>query len=353
VDAGGVAFRGGAEELYAANLRLRTAGRVVVRVGQFPAEAFHELERRAERLPWGKFASGGRRVRFRVTCRKSRLYHSDAVAERLARVVERATCSVADPGAAADEDRESESQLFVVRLFHDRCTVSADASGALLHRRGYRQAVGKAPLRETLAAAMLLATGWDGAAPLLDPMCGSGTIAIEGALIARRMAPGLGRRFACQDWPEFDPRAWERAVDEARARELPASPVPIQASDRDAGAVDAAAENALRAGVAADVELATRAVSAVEPPPGPGWWVSNPPYGVRVGDRDRLRNLYAQIGHVARRRCPGWCLALLSADRGLDGQLGLPLRDVLRTTNGGIGVRVTCGRVPAVRGVRA
>src|SRR5207247_3043905 len=139
--------------------------------------------------------------------------------------------------------------LFVVRLLRDECTVSADSSGALLHMRGYRQAVAKAPLRETLAAALLLAAEWRGDTPLVDPLCGSGTIPIEAALIARRMAPGARRRFACLDWPQFPRETFADALADAEARSLPRSAVVIQGSDRDAGAIEAAGANAERAGV--------------------------------------------------------------------------------------------------------
>jgi putative N6-adenine-specific DNA methylase len=122
--------------------------------------------------------------------------------------------------------------------------------------------------------------------------------------------------------------------------------VPIQASDRDAGATAAARANAERAGVAGDVEITTRPLSAVEPPPGPGWLVTNPPYGVRVGDVDRLRNLYAQLGKVARARCPEWTLALLSASRELERQVGMPFEEAFHTANGGIPVRLVVGQVP-------
>lgn len=356
VEAGGVAWEGSLESLYRANLWLRTASRVVARLGEeFRATSFAELEKRARRLPWERFVAAGRPVRFRVTCRKSRLYHSDAVAERFAAAVERAVpgARAASSGAAREaadgegEEREGEdAQLVVVRFLRDRCTVSVDASGALLHRRGYRQAVARAPLRETLAAALLLAAGWDGTTSLLDPMCGSGTIPIEGALIARRLAPGRHRRFAFMHWPGFDAALWARLVARADADALPASPVAIQGSDRDAGAIAAAAANAERAGVAADLELRVRALSAIEPPSGPGLVAANPPYGVRVGEADALRNLYAQLGHVLRARCPGWTLALLSPDRRLEGQLALDLAERLRTSNGGIPVRVVTGAVP-------
>jgi putative N6-adenine-specific DNA methylase len=200
--------------------------------------------------------------------------------------------------------------------------------------------VGKAPIRETLAAAALLSAGWRGDVPLLDPMCGSGTIPIEGALIARRMAPGLGRHFAFEQWPDFDARTWRQVREDAESRVLPVSPVAIRGSDRDAGAIESAQANAKRAGVADTVEFAVHAISAIDPPAESGLIVSNPPYGVRVGDRDRLRNLYAQLGKVIRAKAPGWRVALVSADHALERQTGLNLRPVLRTTNGGIRVRV-------------
>ena len=355
VEPGGVAFAASAPQLYAANLRLRVASRVVVRLATFEARAFRELERRADRVPWERVVAPGAAVAFRVTCRKSRLYHSDAVAERLAGAVARQVRGVAVAGAADDErdeagDGDADAQLIVVRLFHDRVTVSADASGALLHRRGWRQAVAKAPLRETLAAALLRASRWDPRRPLVDPLCGSGTIPIEAALLARRVAPGLGRDFAFARWPELDAGAWD--AERARAEEevLDRAPAPIVGADRDAGAIAAARSNAERAGVVGDVELVQRPLSALEPPPGPtpgtGWLVSNPPYGARVGQSGPLRDLYARIGAVARGRLPGWTVALLTADPRLDAQLGLPLAEGFRSSNGGIRVRCLVGEVP-------
>jgi putative N6-adenine-specific DNA methylase len=350
---GGVAFTAAPEALFRANLHLRTASRVLVRLGDFRARALGELERRAKEQPWELFITPGRPVRLRVTCRKSRLYHRGAVAERVANAIAaRGAGSAAGSSverssatAAEEEDESDDSQLIVVRLLHDQCTISIDSSGALLHRRGYRLATAKAPLRETLAAALLLASGWDPRTPLLDPMCGAGTIAIEGALLARRVAPGLRRSFAFTEWPGFDRVLWARLLDEARSLILPHAPARIQASDRDAGAIEAAIANAERAGVAGDVEMSRRALSAIEPPAGPGWLVTNPPYGARVGEPDRLRNLYAQLGKVAKAKCPGWTIALLSADARLDSHLGIPLTSALKTRNGGIAVHAATGVV--------
>ena len=343
--AGGVSFTGDVADLQRVNLWSRVANRVIVRTDEFHASTFHELERRAKKVEWGRYLAAGMSARFRVTCRKSKLYHSDAVAQRLARAAEKATgARTARAGSGEDEEESvEEGQLFIVRIVNDVCTISVDSSGELLHRRGYRQAVAKAPLRETLAAAMLIGCGWDRVSPLIDPMCGSGTIAIEGAMMARRIAPGARRRFAFEQWSGHDGAVWAKLVDEARGKALAGTTGPILASDRDAGAVTATLANAERAGVTGDIDVSERAVTAVEFPATPGWIVSNPPYGVRVGETAPLRNLYSQLGKILRQRARGYLLALLSADNALERQLGLELKEEFRTTNGGIPVRLVTG----------
>ena len=353
---GGVEFATDDAGMFAANLRLRTASRVIVRVAQFRATAFHELERLARTVRWEEFVARGAAVRLRVTCRKSRLYHSDAVAQRVGDAIKRAIpdAAVTGPKGSADHDADDEShapaaQLFLVRFQHDVCTISVDSSGDLLHRRGYRLATAKAPLRETLAAAMLLASGYDGSAPVMDPMCGAGTIAIEAALVARRIVPGLSRGFSCEHWPAAAPKTFAELRGAARAEMLARAPSPIVASDRDAGAAEATLANAGRAGVADDVEIRRGALSGIAPPPGCGLLITNPPYGVRASPGADVRNLYAQLGSVARVKCAGWTLAFLSADRAMDAQLKLPLVESLKFKNGGISVRLMRAEVPATR----
>jgi putative N6-adenine-specific DNA methylase len=343
---GGVTLEGNAEVIYAANLHLRSASRVIARVAEFTVTTFYELEARARHIEWERWL-GAEPVRVRVTCRKSKLYHSDAVAQRFVEAMAKRTGAWASTGAldAEGESEGEDAQLFVIRVLHDRCTVSVDTSGALLHRRGYRQAIAKAPLRETIAASMLLASGWNGETPLIDPLCGAGTIPIEAALLARRIAPGIGRGFAFMRWPSFEKEVWDRLVAGARERELPNAPSPITGTDRDAGAIEAAEANAARAGVSGDVELARRNLSAIEPPGTRGWLITNPPYGVRVGAPDTIRDLYAQLGNVARGTLPGWNIGFLSPDRTLDSQPRIAVTPAFETTNGGIKVRYLTGRV--------
>lgn len=351
---GGFAWTGDVRSVLVANVGLRIASRVLVRIAAFDARSFIELERWGRRIPWALTVAPHARVRFRVTCRKSRLYHSDAVAQRLGDAVSRAIAGVRTEADGAGDDElldRDDSTLFVVRFFRDRCTVSADASGALLHRRGYRQATAKAPLRETLAAALLAASAWDGVAPLVDPLCGSGTIPIEAALAARRIPPGARRGFAVERWPGVSAELVRAVRAELGASTLAAAPGPIVGSDRDAGAIHDARENAERATVAADVALAAHAISAMRLPEADrGWIVSNPPYGVRVGESGRVRDLWAQLGNVLHRRAPGWRVTLLSPDVALERQLRIPMHVVARTTNGGIPVRIVSGVVPAGAG---
>ena len=244
-------------------------------------------------------------------------------------------------GATGDPERE---QLFIVRFFRDECTISADSSGDLLHRRGWRLESGKAPMRETLGAAMLLASGWaDANAPLVDPFCGSGTIPIEAALLARRIPPGHTRDFAFRHWPGHDDAVWRQTLKDLEAGTKPAAAAKIVASDRDAGAIESAKANAARAGVANDITFETKPLSAIEPP-ADAWLITNPPYGVRVGDKSALRDLYARLGQLAKSRPSNGRIVLLSADHALDKATGLQFEELFRTTNGGVPVRCLATR---------
>jgi putative N6-adenine-specific DNA methylase len=233
---------------------------------------------------------------------------------------------------------------------NDQCTISIDTSGELLHRRGYRLAIAKAPLRETLAAGLVLASGWDCTSPLLDPFCGSGTIAIEAALIARQIPPGRSRNFAFMNWPDFQPEHWTKIINSLSPQtgndhSGHSGDVKIFASDRDAGAIQIAISNAERAGVSQHIEFTQRSVSAIDPG-GKGWLVTNPPYGVRVSENKDLRNLYAQLGNTMRFKCQGWVFAILCNDLALLRQLNLHLDTSLPLVNGGILVRIARGTVP-------
>jgi putative N6-adenine-specific DNA methylase len=344
---GGVEWNGSESSVAIANLWSRLASRVVIRIGEFGARTFFELERHAKKVEWQKYLGPSTAVQFRVTAKKSKLYHTGAIAQRLQEAIARQLKrDVVLAGSAEDEDAEVDAQIFIVRVERDQFMISADTSGALLHRRGYRQAIAKAPVRETLAAAMLRGAEWNAKSPVVDPMCGSGTIAIEAAMMARKIPPGLERKFAFLDWPGADVARWNALVAHARGQILGRSPAAIAASDRDAGAIEAARSNAERAGVVGDIEFAVQAISAATPiGSGPGLIITNPPYGERVGDTKAIRNLYAQLGNVARAQFGGWDLAMLSANKVLDGQTQIDFAERFKTSNGGIPVRLVIGLV--------
>ena len=343
--------RGPYSDVYRCNLHLRTASRVLIRLGSFYAVGFPELRRKAGNLPWEDYLNIEQPIALRVACHTSRLYHQQAVAERMVGAISdrlKRPVQVAKYNEETESDvstnRRNPPQLIFVRLLQDRCTISIDSSGDLLHRRGYRLAVAKAPLRETLAAGMIVGSGWDGVSPLLDPFCGSGTIAIEAAQMAHRIPPGVKRHFAFMDWPNFDRISWKALLSDALSSS-PATFPRIIASDRDEGAIRAALANAERAGVGNCIEFTSRAISAIEPPPGPGWVVTNPPYGLRTKANLDLRNLYAQFGRVLRAKCQGWQVTLLCSSIQLLHQTGLELDKGIPLMNGGIRVRLAKGTV--------
>lgn len=346
---GGVEWNGSESSIAIANLWSRIASRVVVRIGEFSARTFFELERHAKKVEWAKYVGSGDAVRFRTTAKKSKLYHTGAIEQRLQDAIARQLKREIIVGGTEDDDEgEGTGQLFIVRVDRDQFTISADTSGALLHRRGYRQAVAKAPLRETLAAAMLRGAGWNAKAPLVDPMCGSGTIAIEAAMIARKIPPGLERQFAFLAWPGADVARWKSLVEHARGQILGRSAVAIAASDRDAGAIEAAKSNAQRASVADDVQFAVQPISGASPVGnGPGLVITNPPYGERLSASKDVRNLYAQLGNIARAKFHGWELAMLSPNKVLESQTQVDFEERFKTTNGGIPVRLVVGPIEA------
>jgi putative N6-adenine-specific DNA methylase len=331
---GGFEFLGTNENIYQCNLHLRTASRVVVRLGEFYAAAFSELRKKAGRLEWGKFLKPGQSVEIKVTCHKSKLYHSDAVAERVLGAIEDALHT-----APGKDPKSEEKQLILVRLVNNQCTISIDTSGELLHRRGYRQAVAKAPLRETLAAGLLFASGWTENSPLIDPFCGSGTIPIEGALISRHIAPGINRQFAFMNWQNFDKELFSSYLISSQKAINDSHPF-IYASDRDRGAAEMATANAARTGVNKDITFACHAISDLPGYVTPGFIVTNPPYGMRIVSSKDLRNLYASFGKLLRDRFSGWQVGILCSEDQLIAalEIGSPSESI-NLINGGIPVK--------------
>ncbi|HEY7742359.1 MAG TPA: hypothetical protein VIA19_04860 [Burkholderiales bacterium] len=316
---GGVTIKGGWPEVWRANLWIRGAGRVLAVLASFRVLHLEELRNRARKVPWREVLRPDVPFRVEATCAKSRIYHSGAAAERVEAAIREAV------GAPSSPEAPGLAQVLVrVRIEHDVCTLSVDTSGEPLHKRGYKEAVAKAPMRETLASLFLRQCGFDGTEPVLDPMCGSGTFVIEAAEIAARLNPGRARRFAFEDLATFDAAAWGRMRD-AASRRTPPAHLRFYGSDRDPGAIVMARTNAERAGVADLTEFRQRPISEVAAPEGPpGLVIVNPPYGSRLGDRKALLPLYRALGHTLMTRFPGWRAGLVTSEPTLARATGLP-----------------------------
>jgi len=310
---GGVRFRGAWPEVWRANLELRGTARVLARIGGFQAMHLDQLKQRCIDFGWMDLLHRDVPVRVDVTCKSSRIYHERAAAQR----VEESLSEVLGVPISGED-----ALRLMVRIENNQCTFSIDTSGDLLHKRGHKEAVGKAPMRETLAALFLRQCGYDGTEPVLDPMCGSGTFVIEAAEIAMGLAPGRARSFAFERLATFDAEVWNKMRTPPEACE---TTLQFHGSDRDAGAIRDATANATRAGVAGICQFQTHAISDLQRPDGPpGLVIVNPPYGDRIGDKRQLFGLYGALGKVLKDRFAGWRVGLITSDAGLAKATGLP-----------------------------
>lgn len=332
---GGVILQGGWPEVWRANLWIRGAGRVLARVDRFHVTHLAHLDSRARQVPWASLLRRDVPFRVEATCAASRLYHSGAVAQRIATAIRETL------GAPDAED----GILVRARIEHDRCTISLDTSGEPLHKRGYKEAVNPAPLRETMASLFLQQCGYDGREPVLDPMCGAGTFVIEAAEIAARLNPGRQRHFAFEQLANFDAEAWAR-MRAVQSQRPPAAD--CHGSDRDAGAVAMSRANAARAGVAEHAHFRQCTISDAAPPEGPpGLVMVNPPYGTRLGDKAALVPLYRALGQVLRQRFSGWRVGLVTGEPSLAQATALPFLPPGPPVPHG-GLRVTLYRTAAL-----
>ncbi len=339
---GGVAFECDVAHLYRALLGLRATNRLLVEVGRFNAFTHDRLYAGVKRIAWEGWFDPDATLAVDVHLSGDNrwvqhggftvLRVKDAICDRLREAT----------GRRPSIDKRHPAVRVHARIRANRAAIYLDASGEPLFKRGWRVADHPAHLRETLAAAIVQLAGWRGDRPLFDPLCGSGTLLIEAALIAARIAPGLapGRRYACQRWRTFEPEVWEQAVAAAREQiDLNRCPA-IVGSDLDPAAVAATRANAEAAGVGEVVRVAEAEVGAALPPAGPGVLITNPPYGERIGDKRALAALYADLGHLLKGRCPGWEAFLLSGDRDLTRHLHLKASRRWPLRNGPIDCRL-------------
>jgi putative N6-adenine-specific DNA methylase len=364
---GGVHFEADLATLYRACLWLRTPSRILRPLREFAAISADMLYSQTRRVRWEDYLNPTRTLAVQATiegsaARRQRgkpvvpgktrpgrgderapprgIHHSmfaalkikDAIVDRLRR----------EQGARPNVDRENPDVLVHAHFSGGRCALSLDAVGSSLHERGYRTQSAAAPLKENLAAAILELIGWDGQVPLYDPMCGSGTLVIEAALKALRIAPGLAReKFACHRWPDFDGALWQKSLDEARRQKLSQAPCLIVGTDSDPAAIRGAETHARRAGVDQAVRFRVQAIESAESPAmEPGVIVTNPPYGERLGEESELIGLYQKLGEVLSRRFPGWTAWILAGNLSLARHIGLSATEKIKLFNGPIPCRL-------------
>ena len=338
LEAGGCTLpTGDPEIIYRLNLELGVAVRVLLRLGTFHCRSLGELVRKSSRVPWRDWLLPAR-FAVRAESRLSRLYHRDAIAERVTQgIVE----VVGDRVRERDDVPGTGAPTVLARFLHDTCTLSLDTSGTPLHDRGYRAEPGPAPLREDLARALILASGWNARSPLIDPFAGCGTIAIEAALLARRLPPGHAREFAFAHTRLFNAARWEKVRAQAQARSVPLVGR-VLASDRRTDCADITTRNAERAGVHGDIDVVAASLS--ESPwrahlAEAGAVVTDPPHGRRLGDVAALGSLYRSLGVWLQTASSACGIAILSGDRRLTLRTGLPLKTAFLANHGGARVR--------------
>ena len=327
VEKGGIALTGRWADVAFLNVHIRGATRVLVRVAAFSAVHFAQLDKRLRQIPWREWLPTEGNVTVDATAKRSRLYHSKAISERAEQAI-------------YDQISFRQKTTFVVllRLVKDWCVVSLDTSGDPLYKRGGQKSVGRAPMRETMAALFLRATKFSVNQPVYDPMCGSGTFVQEAAGRAVGKVAGADRSFAFQNFPAF---LNENRPTESRVGNYAAGPRCFGA-DRDAGAIRRAKANSMSQGLDGICHFECQAISDARPPTeAPGLVISNPPYGGRIGERAQLQDLYAAFGSVMRRYFSGWRVALITSDAGLANATRLPFLPAGPVvSHGGIEIRL-------------
>lgn len=311
VEDGKVTFWGDAQAVADANVFIRTAERILIKVGEVHAETFEELFQGTKDLPWEKYVpEDGKFWVAKANSIKSKLFSpSDIQSIMKKAIVERLK------GVYGIQWFAEEGASFPIRVafMKDVATIGLDTSGVSLHKRGYRQMTAKAPITETLAAALILLTPWKADRVLVDPFCGSGTFPIEAAMMAADIAPGMNRSFLAEDWKHLIPRkCWYEAMDEANERVKLDTETDIQGFDIDPQVLRAARENAKLAGVDHMIHFQQRAVKDLHHSKSFGFLITNPPYGERLEEKESLAQLYREIGESFQ-RLDRWSMYLITS----------------------------------------
>lgn len=341
---GGVLFTGRITGCFSANLNLRTANRILMRVCEFRATNFMQLEKKLSGFPWEVYLPGDSLPQINTTTKQSRLYHKDAVSEIFAASIDK---KIASNIIRNQEKKDPTGQQIFVRAVNDRFTISLDSSGELLYRRGIKTHRAVAPLRETTAAAILRIAGYDGTEPLIDPMCGSGTFSIEASMISQNIPAGFFRNFAFMRWPCFEPKRWAYIKRTAESGIKPASSPMIFASDTDADACSALTSCIKKHDMLKTVEVAKKDFFDLAPcslTKDKGLVVINPPYGHRMGSRSESVKLFIAVCKKLKKDFSGWKAALIAPDITLQNALSLSLK-TQTLFHGGLKIHLLYGRI--------
>lgn len=330
---GRVVFTGDAIDICRANLWLRTADRVLVKMGEFKATTFDELFEGVKALPWTDWIPGDGEFPVEGRSHKSQLSSVPACQGIVKKaVVEKMKQRYHTEWFPEDGGR----YVIEVSLLNDIATLTLDTTGPGLHKRGYRKLVTEAPLKETMAAAMILLSRWRAERPLYDPFCGSGTIPIEAAMIGWNIAPGIRRKFNAETWVGVVPaELWQTARDEAFDLVRDDVPLEIAGSDIDPQAIDVALAAAKAAGLAGELDFSVLPVSRIRPQGEFGCLITNPPYGERLGTEEEAVKVLRQLGHAAK-ALPGWSFFALSPTVGFERAFGKPADKKRKLFNGRI-----------------
>ncbi|HXZ47547.1 MAG TPA: THUMP domain-containing protein [Usitatibacter sp.] len=308
----GVAFRGPFELAYGANLRSRIASRILWRVARFPYSNENDVYEGARKVGWRELFCAERTFKVETNAHRSPVKSLDFVTLRVKdAVADHFRDALGRRPSVAPRDPDVRVHAF---LDARQCTLYLDTSGEPLFKRGRREHVGEAPIKKNLAAGILRVAGWRPGIALLDPMCGAGTFLIEAAEMSLGRAPGRDRAFGFEKLARFDARAWARAREGAAREEKPVAPLPIHGSDLHGRSLDQARRNLREAGLEAAVSLKQANLLELAPPCAAGMIVTNPPYGVRLGEKERLAAFYPQLGDVLKRKFAGWTAFIFSGD---------------------------------------
>jgi putative N6-adenine-specific DNA methylase len=318
----GVSFIGDKALLYRVNLWARLPFRILVQLAAFPCEDAEDLYRGIQQIDWQACLTPEQTLAVKATGKSRRLNHTHFTALQVKNAI---TDQQQDRfGDRSSVDTKAPDVWVNVHIHQDRCVVSLDSSGSSLHRRGYRPAVGAAPLKESLAAAMIQLSDWQPTVAFLDPMCGSGTLPIEASLLALNVAPGLFReQFGFETWPDFDSTLWQHLLTTAQQCQQQTLSAPIIGNDQDGQVIKQAQTNANLSGVAGQVVFTCHDLKDIFSPADTGIVLCNPPYGERLGDKQQLGHLYKSLGDVLKQRFKGWTAYVLSGNKALSQSIGL------------------------------